>query len=130
MIVRQFDNEKDYQDVSAWWLKQEWPVLPAAILSKAGFIVEDQNEKLAATWVFATNCPIYIMEWTVGNPDIEWNKRSNGIKVVTDAACEWAKNDGASQIFTMTKSKRFIEKLEEVGFKETESGMTHLVRSL
>lgn len=131
MIVRKFDTDKDYNDVASWWKKQEWPALPANILSTAGFIVEQDNEKFAATWVFATNCPIYIMEWTVGNPDSSWENRSAALEMVTDAACTWAKNDGAKQIFTMTKSKRFIEKLIECnGFTETESGMTHLVRSL
>lgn len=130
MNVRKFDLNEDYKDVVKWWSKQGWPVLPAAILSSAGFIVEQENEKIAATWVFATNCPIYIMEWTVGNPDVKWENRSEGIQMVTNAACEWAKNDGAKQLFTMTKSDRFINKLEENGFQKTDSGMTHLIRSL
>lgn len=130
MEVRKFDVTKDYDNVSQWWSKQGWPVLPAGILSSAGFIICDGEEKLAATWMFATNCPIYIMEWTVGNPNVEWEKRSQAIKMVTDAACEWAKQDGAAQVFTMTKSERFIDKLQEFGFIKTDSGMTHLVRSL
>lgn len=130
MEARKFNIETDYDDVAAWWTKQGWPALPAGILSSAGFIVCDGDEKIAATWIFATNCPIYIMEWTVGNPDIEWNKRSEAIKMVTDAGCQWAKEDGAAQVFTMTKSDRFINKLEESGFTKTDSGMTHLVRSL
>lgn len=130
MQVRKFDVNKDYNEVATWWSKQNWPVLPANILSSAGFIAYDDKQKYAATWVFATNCPIYIMEWTVGNPDANWEDRSSGIELVTSAACEWAKNDGAKQLFTMTKSDRFINKLEEYGFQKTDSGMTHLVRSL
>lgn len=130
MIVRSFDVNKDYDELVTWWNKQGWPALPKHVLSKAGFIVEDKENKIAATWMFATNCPIYIMEWTVGNPDVSWEKRSEGLKLVTDAACQWAKKDGAIQVFTMTKSERFITKLEEFGFNKTDSGMTHLVRSL
>lgn len=129
MKVRAFES-KDYQDVCSWWKKQEWPALPESILSTSGFIIENNGQKLAATWIFRTNCPIYIMEWTVGNPDANWNDRSSAIKIVTDAACEWAKSDGASQVFTMTKNDRYMEKLEEIGFKKTESGMTHLIRGL
>jgi hypothetical protein len=130
VIVREFNADLDYKDVAQWWAKQDWPVLPANILSSSGFIVESENQKLAATWIFATNCPIYIMEWTVGNPDVSWEDRSAAIKLVTDAGCDWAKQDGAVQVFTMTKSNRFIEKLEKSGFQKTEDGMTHLVRSL
>jgi hypothetical protein len=130
MQVRSFNKDTDYNDVSAWWEKQGWPVLPAEVLSSAGFIVEHEGQRLAATWIFATNCPIYIMEWTVANPDVSWEQRQDAIKLVTDSACDWAKQDGAVQVFTMTKSKRFIDKLQEYGFQKTEDGMTHLVRSL
>lgn len=130
MNIRQFDNETDYQDVSFWWKKQEWPALPRQLLTTSGFIAEKDNTKLAATWIFKTNCPIYIMEWTVGNPDANWEDRQEAIKQVTDAACQWAKQQGATQVFTMTKSERFIQKLESAGFQKTEAGMTHLVRIL
>lgn len=130
MKVRQFDNKKDYQDVCKWWIAQGWPALPESILTTSGFIVEHEGQKLAATWIFKTNCPIYIMEWTVGNPECKWEDRSEAIQMVTNAACQWAKEDGAKQVFTMTKVERFINKLEENGFMKTDSGMTHLVRSL
>lgn len=130
MHVRSFNNELDYNEVSQWWIKQGWPVLPQEILTTSGFIVESDSAKFAATWIFKTNCPIYIMEWTVGNPDVKWEDRSEAIQLVTNTACEWAKQDGAKQVFTMTKSDRFIKKLKESGFTKTDSGMTHLVRSL
>lgn len=130
MNIRSFDSSKDYNEVSSWWKKQEWPSLPLELLTTSGFIIEDETNKIAATWIFKTNCPIYIMEWTVGNPDINWQDRSAGIDLVTDAACKWAKSDGATQVFTMTRNERFINKLEKAGFQKTESGMTHLVRVL
>lgn len=130
MEVRKVDLEKDYDEIASWWKSQGWPVLPKEVLSSSGFIAEEAGVKLAATWMFPTNCPIYIMEWTVGNPDAPWNIRSEALRAVTDGACEWAKKDGAAQVFTMTKNDRFIDKLGEFGFNVTENGMTHLVRSL
>lgn len=130
MKSRSFNVEQDYDTVAAWWTKQGWPALPKTILQCKGFIVEKDNTALAATWIFATGCPVYIMEWTVGNPDVSWEVRDPAIKMVTDSACDWAKKDGASQVFTMTKHDRLIGKLEEYGFMKTDSGMTHLVRSL
>ncbi len=129
MKVRSF-KEEDYNDVSSWWAEQGWPVLPLEILSPTGYVAEEDGNLIAATWVFPTNCPIYIMEWTVGNPKVEWDKRNEGLKLVTDEACRWAKEDGAVQVFTMTKHERFINKLEEFGFDKTDSGMTHLMRRL
>ena len=130
MQTRSFNIEQDYDTVATWWTKQGWPALPKSILQCKGFVVEENNKALAATWIFATGCPVYIMEWTVGNPDVSWEIRDPAIKMVTDSACNWAKEDGASQVFTMTKHDRLIGKLEEYGFMKTDSGMTHLVRSL
>lgn len=130
MNVRSFDSNLDYSDVSSWWKKQEWPVLPLELLTTSGFIIEDENNKIAATWVIKTNCPIYLMEWTIGNPEVKWEDRSTGIDLITNAACQWAKVDGASHVLTMTKNERFMNKLENNGFIKAESGMTHLMRLL
>lgn len=129
MQVRQFED-LDYEEVMQWWKAQDWTPMPLDMLSKTGFIVEDNGQKLAATWIFPTNCPIYIMEWTVGNPEATWEKRAEALDLVTNTACQWAKNDGAKLIFTMTKNKRFLEKLECNGFNITDTDMTHLIRSL
>ena len=43
MIVRPFDNKKDYQDVVLWWNKQQWPAIPEVLLSSSGFIIEKDN---------------------------------------------------------------------------------------
>lgn len=130
MKVRDFNVELDYDTVASWWTKQGWPALPKSILQCKGFIIEEAGEALAATWIFRTGCPVYIMEWTVGNPGIDWKKRSEALQQVTDEACDWAKLDGATQVFTMTKHEKLITKLQDVNFKVTDSGMTHLVRSL
>ena len=127
MEVRFFEP-KDYEEVMLWWKAQDWPPMPLEMLSQSGFIVEENGEKLAATWVFPTNCPIYIMEWTVGNPECDWEKRADAIDLVTNKACDWAKAHGASMIFTMTKNERFIDKLKNNNFEITDNGMTHLMR--
>lgn len=129
MIIRNINFETDYEVLAAWWTKQGWPTLPKQMLGDHGFVAEE-NELLAATWILPTGTSIYLMEWTIGNPEVEWSKRSEAIKQVTDTACQWAKQDGASQVITMTKNKRFIEKLQESGFIQTDSEMIHLVRSL
>jgi len=130
MLVRKFDHH-DYADVATWWVKQKWDVIPQDLLGVNGYIVEKDNQKLAATWIYRLqDSPWALMEWTVGNPDVNWDDRAQAIKMVTDEACKWAKNDGAKLVFTMTKSERFIEKLQEQGFTKSDSEMTHLIRSL
>lgn len=130
MIVRAFDFNKDYEDVSSWWKQQDWPVLPHSALGNLGFIAEKEDIKVAATWVLITNTSTFLMEWTIGNPNLNFEDRAYGIKLVTEAACECAKNSGANQIITITNSKRFINKLQEYGFSKMDTNMTSLIRRL
>jgi len=130
MQIRPFDAEKDYEEVAKWWKEQNWPPIPVDVLSSTGFIAENAQGKLAATWIYTMNSPVFLMEWTVGNPEAHHTVRKEALKLVTSSACKFAKENGARQVFTMTKHDRFIKKLEEYGFQKTDSGMTHLVRSL
>jgi hypothetical protein len=43
---------------------------------------------------------------------------------------ELAKTLGAKNIFTSAKNTRYLEKLKSCDFKETDVGMTNLIRSL
>ena len=130
MKIRQIDLDKDYIDVAKWWAKQGWPVLTKEILGKVGFIAEIDDKKVAAVWIFATNSPIYVMEWLVGNPDVDHEKRALGIDLVVEAACNWAKDDGATSVFTTTNHERLIEKYKARDFKVTDTNMTSLMRGL
>ena len=130
MKIRRFDFEKDYKDVSSWWKSQGWPVLSRDMLSDDGFIAYDDNKKYAATWVYKTNSPIYIMEWLVGNPDVDYSLRKQGIVLVVEMSSLFAKESGAKSLLTMTSNERFAEKLEELKFNETDRNMIHYIRSL
>jgi len=128
MLSRKIELEKDYKEIANWWTKQDWPVMPTSMLCDDGFIVEDDENKLAACWVFSTNCPIYIMEWTVGNPDVDWETRQKALDMLIATCVEWSKDNGAEFLFTMTKRGRFLDKLKDNEFKETDEDMVHLMR--
>lgn len=128
--VREFNPEKDYSTVIEWWEAQEWPALPLEMLPKNGFIVEDEEEKVAASWVYRTDSRIYIMEWTVGNPVLDHKKRGEGLDILLDVCSQWAKSQGAWMLLSMTSHDRLIDRLETKDFKKTDENMTHLMRRL
>ena len=130
MNIRPFDFDKDYAEVSSWWTKQSWPVMPKNYLSASGFIAVDDENKYAVTWVFKTDSPFYIMEWLVGNPDVSFEKRKEGVDMVVESASEYSKSCGAKHLLTMTNNTRFCEKLKELKFTETDNNMVHFMRSL
>lgn len=125
--IREFNLMLDAEDVSNWWREQNWPEETLSVVSRTGFIYED-GEKIAASWMIKTNSPIYLMEWTVGNPAVSWEKRKVAIDSLTEYICSKAKIDGATAILVMTKSGRYIEKLKNNNFAESDINMTHLVR--
>lgn len=131
MNIRDFDVEKDYNTIIEWGQKQGWPMMPPSYYGIKGYITEQDGIPVAAAFVYRDHgCPICILEWVIGNPDIEWEVRRDGINKVIDSCFEWAKNDGAEVVLTMTKNKRLIEKYKEKEFVETDSEMTHLIRRL
>lgn len=130
LSVREFELDKDSSDVKNWWNSQGWDESSIHIISSSGFIVENDQHKIAATWVIKTNSPIYMIEWTVGNPEVNWEIRKDALEQLTEYACNWAKVDGAKAIMIMTKNNRYIEKLKNIKFIESDNNMTHLVRSL
>lgn len=131
MLVRDFDTTKDYETISTWWTKQDWPVIPISALSNKGFIVEDNGIKLAAAWVYKLqDSPWSLMEWTVGNPDANWEDRSYAINILIDTISEYAKKDNSTFLLTMTKHQRLIDKFKNQNFKEADVNMTHLMRIL
>jgi hypothetical protein len=123
-------KDSDYDIVKSWWKHYDWPAVSLDVLPKTGFIIDNDEIPVAASWVIATNSPIYLLEWTVGNPDIDWELRSEGLQKLIEYCCHFCKNNGANFVFTMTKNKRLLEKLKNCNFKTTDEDMTHLLRSL
>lgn len=130
LSIREFNIDTDREDVMCWWKSQGWDSSTIGLVSPNGFVAEVDDKKVVATWVLKTDTPIYLIEWTVGNPDVSWETRDICIKALTEHACSWAKENGASATMVMTKNKRYIDKLKDNGFMLSDDGMTHLVRSL
>jgi len=131
MLVREFDIKKDYDDIVKWYKAHDWEPMPSRMYGLQGYIAETDDAKVAASWVYRDKkCPICILEWTIGNPETNWQDRKEGINIVMEECLSWAKEDGAEIVLTMTKNKRLIEKLKENDFIESDNEMTHLIRRL
>jgi hypothetical protein len=123
-------NSDDYKIVSEWWRSQDWPTVPSNLLSNHGFIIRDESIPIVAGWVYETGTPMFLLEWIVGNPDIDWEKRQEGILTLVDFCSEYSKQLGAQMLFTMIKNERLMDKIESKGFMKTDENMSHFIRSL
>ena len=68
MIIRPFLPE-DYPEVSKWFTQRKWPRSPKlSHLPATGWIVEKDEKRLAAAWLYLTNSDMALLEWSVTNP--------------------------------------------------------------
>jgi hypothetical protein len=131
MQVRPFNVETEYKHIQSWGEKQGWPMMPSKYYGLKGFISYDENTPVAVGFVYRDKgCPFCILEWVIGNPDVNWEIRKAGLDDVMESCFTWAKEDGAEVVLTMTKNKRLIEKYKEKSFVQTDDEMVHLVRRL
>lgn len=100
------------------------------MLPNIGFIVEEDGIELIAGFIVITNSPIFLIEWIVGNPEVEWEVRKEALHLLVDTASNWSKKHGASFVMHMTNNERLIEKLENMDFNITDKNNTHLIRGL
>lgn len=130
MKVRFFDINKDYEDIKSWCEQRQFPILVKEMLSTTGFICEDESNKIAATWVYITNSPTFLMQFTINNPNLDWKIRNEGMQQIFNAASDFSKKHGAKLLLASVENKRLIEKLEVNGFEQTDKNVTHMIRGL
>ena len=130
---RPVDFKKDLPDLQSWWTTQDWPKMGLNMLGDHGYIAEDlTGAKLAAAWLLPIDTTeLAFVEWIVGNPKVPHEIKGIGIQSVIDACVDKAAKLGKKSLITMVKNERLINRLKSnCNFKETESGMTHLVRGV
>jgi hypothetical protein len=123
MKVTPFFAEKHYEDVTTWWKRYDWPVIPLKTLPPAGFIVEG----VCATWLYELDSNIAMLEWTVANKEVNFLYRSQALNCLIDHVLKYAKDKGYEHVFTTANHPGLIERLQGRGFMVTDKGVTHLM---
>ena len=80
--IREFTDE-DYIDYVNWykWLKKAEGKFPSRqMLSTDGFMVEIDNQKICAGFLYTTNSNISTIEFVFANPEADRNYRKQGLK--------------------------------------------------
>lgn len=127
MKFRQIQFGKDYPEICEWWRGQKWPHIPKTHLPETGYIVEDDNHKLAAAWLYLTGTQFAMMEFLIVNPNAPIKNRSNGIKKLLKGITDTAVEIGVRSIFTSSKASGLIRLMQRNGFSGAETGMTNMV---
>lgn len=131
MKIRKFESSLDYKEVESWWWKYKFPALPEEHLPQDGLIVELDGIKLAAGWMYipATG-KMAMLEWIVGNPEVEKEARSEALTLLINTSLKYLKRLGFKHVFTSTSNKSLIKKYGTCGFHITDENSTNLLAVL
>jgi hypothetical protein len=130
MLVRKFDPETDYPHAVGCWKTQGWPAIPLDLLPKTGVVVESDGVNLAYGWLYLTDSKMTIMEFIVGNPNVDWKLRDEAIHLVINKLIVEAKERGGRSIFSSVNHKRLMDRYKSHGFIQTDVNMTNFIRNL
>lgn len=125
MMLHRFNFDAHYETVKVWLDHYKWPGFEPGILPQFGLIVSDGDDYICCGFLYKTDSCISLLEWVVGNPNIDYEKRALGINTMVKALLREAKDQGFGAVLSFIQNKRLIEKYKETGFIVTDENMTH-----
>jgi len=110
--VREFDIHKDYKEYSRWYQKicRSNPPKPDS-LSTLGIIIEHQQEKICAGFLYITNSDIALIEFVIANPDAKGSVRKESLKKLLTQLEDEANYKGYKVLLILTSNAVFGENL-------------------
>lgn len=126
MNIRKVDIQKDYEMLAKWWLHHGWGDVPAIILPKEGFIVNE----ICAGFIYQTDSKIAWIEYIVSDPASEKEYRAQSLDILIDNLIKRAKELGFLVAFATLEHPALIERYKKHGFVIGDSKVTNMIRSL
>ena len=96
------------------------------MLPRVGAVVDG----VCAGFLYATDSKICWLEWIVGNPDSPHEIRAEGLNLLINELCAYAKKVGFEVVFTSSNHTRLMDRLDAAGFIKTDTNVTQLIRRL
>lgn len=117
--IRDFNLDLDYNDVKGWFehFSSRGIGCPSRdMLSLKGLIVENNNQKICAGWLYTTNSNIAMIEFVIANYEAPREIRKQSLKKLLTALEAKAINSGYEILLVLTSNLRFSESLESNGY--------------
>lgn len=127
MIAREIQAQ-DYEVVTEWWKRHEWPVLAPNFLPDLGVMVCDDNgRQLCVEYLYLSNgTDIAWAEWLTINPDLDKETRNKAIQLCIKSISDIADEAGLV-LFTSIKNDKLKSRLLENGYVVSDERMTNMI---
>jgi hypothetical protein len=105
MTIRAYNNDLDYPMIRSWWQVHGSPVMPPAVfLPSTGFIAENEDGPIAASFLYCVIGGISIIEFTTTNPVCKLSKDLvKAVKALYTHLEELAFKNGAPCVLSFVK---------------------------
>lgn len=123
--LERYKESRHLITVSGWGDLKGFPFPPKDVLPEYGLVASNGEQFAAIGFLYRTDSNIGWIEWIFGNPDLPYDIREQGIKLVIEGLKSEARHAGMTVLFSSTKHERLLKKYQETGFIQTDTLMTH-----
>lgn len=116
--VRRFLTQ-DYKEVCTWWKDQGRVILALQTLPTLGFLVEDEEGKIAVAWLYVGDSVTGFIGWTTVNPKVKKRKMSQALSLLDEAMEMAGKQLNVRLLFRFSGGGGFSRKLVKLGWTHT-----------
>lgn len=135
MIQLREYQKSDYPILVEWWRGHGWSAVPESVLPKLGVVVCERegvrDDPVCAGFLYMDNSVgVCWLEWIVSNPYASGFSVARGITELNRFMEGRAKEMGYGAMLTCCRQASLARFYERAGFQKTDSGVTHLIKSL
>ena len=129
-VCVKYNHILHYDTLKTWWEGHKWEPVQPVFLPQIGTVIESNDIPICAGFVYqAKGTPLGWLEWVISDPESERSERDKSLDLLITDLIEKAKEAGTPVLFTSSNHAGLISRYTSHGFKETDTGVTHLIRS-
>lgn len=129
MEIQPFKTEH-YSELSSFWSQYGWVAPKEEVLPKKGFVAIYNGKIVAASFVYLSCSGMALLDWVIGNKQVESSVRGKAVYNVISACKDYAKEQDKCVLYTVTANQVLQEIYKKVGFKNMETNATTMAISL
>jgi hypothetical protein len=124
--LRAFSYKEDAPTINEWGKAHAFPLPPEECLPPIGYIANEA----AVGFLYTTDSKLAWMEWVFADPKKPKEERKVALDTLIEYLSAVAEDKGCLAIFSASGFKAFSSVLERNGFTETDSGISHFIKSI
>ena len=116
MVIKKFKTNSDNEIIN-WWKDWGLEIPDQECLPKKGYVVINNNIKVAAGYLYYTNAKIAYVDFVISNIKYREKDRNNLITMLIDHMVQKALNKGCKFVWATTANPNIVDKVKKLNYK-------------